>query len=115
MNANSGLDRPIDWRDVSDAFRNGFITVDMKPNQYGTDITYYTGEGVDFDLERGLVALPQYRERICTADGNATENWGDYALISLDRIASISNHTGSSEDDRANGTEYGQEIQNDQP
>lgn len=101
MNANSGLDRPIDWRDVSEAFRNGFITVDMKPNQYGTDITYYTGEGVDFDLEHGMVALPQYRERICDADGNASENYGDYALISLDQIALISNHTGSSEDDLA--------------
>ncbi len=105
MNVNGGLDRSIDWNDISDAFHNGFITVDMKPNQYGTDITYYTGEGVDFDLERGLVAIPQYRERICDADGNATENYGDYALISLDRIASISNHTGSSEDELADGTE----------
>lgn len=105
MNANSGLDRPIDWRDISEAFRNGFITVDMKPNQYGTDITYYTGEGVDFDLERGMVALPQYRERICDADGNVNENYGDYALISLDQIALIANHTGSSEDDMADGAE----------
>lgn len=105
MNANSVIDRPIDWHDIGDAFRDGFITVGMKPNQYGTDIAYYTSEGVDFDLEHGMVALPQYRERICTADGNATENYGDYALISLDQIASISNHTGSSEDDLADGTE----------
>lgn len=103
MNVNRGLDRHIYWDDISEAFRNGFITVDMKPNQYGTDITYHTSEGVDFDLERGLIVLSQYRERICTADGNATESWGDYALISLDRIASIANHTASSEDELADG------------
>lgn len=105
MNANSVLDKPIDWHDIGDAFRDRFITMGMKPNQYDIDIAYYTSEGVDFDLERGPVVLPQYRERICTADGNATENYGDYALISLDQIASISNHTGSSEDDLADGTE----------
>ena len=93
MNADMELDRTINWHDIGDAFRNGFITVEMKPNQYGTDITYYTSEGVDLDLERGLVAIPQYKERICTADGLATENQGDYALISLDQIASMANHT----------------------